>query len=71
MVDIAERNGWSEGIDLVKNTNITLFFTEDEEKKAKVDFERAKSACLNLDGVQWFTKEEVREVRTPVSIRHL
>lgn len=61
MVDIIERNGWSEGIDLVKNSNITLFFTEDEEKKAKIDFERAKAARLNLDGVQWFTKEEVRE----------
>ena len=61
-VDLIKSNGWSEDIDLVENVNISLFFSETEEKKAKIDFERAKSAGLDLDGVRWFTKEEVLEV---------
>ena len=63
MIDIIERSGWSEGIDMVKSTNFNLLFTEDEEMHAKIDLERAKSAGLNLDGVRWVSEEEVGKVR--------
>ncbi|KAL4063858.1 FAD dependent oxidoreductase [Scleroderma citrinum] len=61
MIDIADRNGWSKDVDMVKTTNISLLLTEDEERKVRTDVECAKSANLSLDGVQWFTKEEVQE----------
>ena len=52
MIDIIERNGSSECIDMVKSTNFNLLFTDNEEMHAKIDLERAKSVGLNLDCVR-------------------
>lgn len=59
LVNIIERNGWSEKVDLVNGGNIRLFFTEDEEREARTDFECAEHMGINLDGVQWLTRAEV------------
>lgn len=65
LVDIIERHGWSEEVDLVNGGNVSLLFTQDETETIERDFERAKSAGLNLEGVQWLTAEEVNRVRIP------
>lgn len=59
-VSIIERHGWSRDVDLVNGGNVRLFFTEDEEKEARTDFECAKSAGINVDDVQWLTRDQVQ-----------
>ncbi|KAL4066328.1 FAD dependent oxidoreductase, partial [Scleroderma yunnanense] len=58
IVNVIERHGWSKEIDLVNGGHVSLFFTQDEIKRLERDFERAKSAGLDLDDVQWLTAEE-------------
>lgn len=68
LVNIIERNGWSEDVDLVNGGNVRLLFTEDEERETRADFERAKHAGINLDNVQWLTRDEVQNTYgTPYS----
>lgn len=59
LVDIIEKHDWSKEVDLVDGGNVSLLFTQDETETIERDFERAKSAGLNLEGVQWLTAGEV------------
>ncbi|KAI6032375.1 hypothetical protein BKA83DRAFT_682572 [Pisolithus microcarpus] len=59
LVNIIERNGWSEKVDLVSGGNVCLFFTEDEERGTRTDFE-----CINVDDVQWLTRDAVENLVT-------
>ncbi|KAG2072464.1 FAD dependent oxidoreductase [Suillus decipiens] len=61
LVKIIEGNGWASDIDLVEGGHINLLFTEEEEKDAHKDFDTARQAQLNLDGVEWLSKEELEE----------
>ena len=67
LVDIIERNGWSEEVDLVNGGNVSLLCMQDETKTFEKDFEGAKAAGLNLDGVQWLPEEEVNKVGITLS----
>ncbi|KAG2357782.1 FAD dependent oxidoreductase [Suillus spraguei] len=61
LVKIVEENGWASDIDLVEGGHITLLFTEKEANNAREDFDMARQAQFNLDGVEWLSKEEVEE----------
>ncbi|KAG1747870.1 FAD dependent oxidoreductase [Suillus paluster] len=61
LVKIIEENGWTSDIDLVEGGHINLLFTEKEEKEANKDYEMARQAQLNLDGIEWLPKEIVEE----------
>jgi len=62
LVKIIEENGWASDIDLVEGGHVNLLFTEKEAKNAHKDFDMARQAQLNLDSVEWLSKEEVEEV---------
>ncbi|KAG1833900.1 FAD dependent oxidoreductase [Suillus variegatus] len=59
LVKIIEENGWASDVDLVEGGHISLLFTEKEAKNAHNDFDMARQAQLNLDGVEWLSKEEL------------
>ncbi|KAG2363598.1 FAD dependent oxidoreductase [Suillus spraguei] len=61
LVKIIKENGWTGDIDLVEGGHINLLFTEKEAKNAHKDFDMARQAQLNLDDVEWFSKEEIEE----------
>ncbi|KAG1722482.1 FAD dependent oxidoreductase [Suillus lakei] len=61
LVNIIEENGWANDLDLVEGGHINLLFTDEEVKEAHQDFDMARQAQLNLDGVEWLTKEKVEE----------
>ncbi|KAG2040208.1 FAD dependent oxidoreductase [Suillus americanus] len=61
LVKIIEENGWASDIDLVEGGHINILFTEKEAKNKRKDFDMARQAQLNLDGVEWLSKEEVEE----------
>ncbi|KAL4065747.1 FAD dependent oxidoreductase [Scleroderma yunnanense] len=66
LIDIIERHGWTEDVDLVNGGHICLLSTQDQMKVLETDFERAKSVGVDVAGVQWFTEEEVhRTFGTP------
>ncbi|KAG1865278.1 FAD dependent oxidoreductase [Suillus subluteus] len=62
LLKIIEENGWASDIDLVEGGHITILFTEKEAKNKRKDFDMARQAQLNLDGVEWLSKEEVEQV---------
>lgn len=53
---------WSEDVDLVSGGHIVLMVTPEEEEGVKKDWEEAKKAGLNLEGVAWIGKDEMHEV---------
>ncbi|KAG1899126.1 FAD dependent oxidoreductase-domain-containing protein [Suillus fuscotomentosus] len=61
LVKIIEENGWASDVDLVEGGHISLLFTEKEAKNAHNDFDMARQAQLNLDGVEWLSKEELEK----------
>ncbi|KAG1897088.1 FAD dependent oxidoreductase-domain-containing protein [Suillus fuscotomentosus] len=61
LVKIIEENGWASDVDLVEGGHINLLFTEKEAENAHKDFDTASQAQLNLDGVEWLSKEELEE----------
>lgn len=65
LVNIIERNGWSEKVDLVSGGNVCLFFTEDEERGTRTDFECAEYAGISVDDVQWLTRDAVENSYGP------
>jgi hypothetical protein len=62
LVKIIEENGWASDLDLVEGGHINLLFTEKEAKNAHKDFDMARQAQLDLDGVEWLSQKEVEEV---------
>ncbi|KAG1816222.1 FAD dependent oxidoreductase [Suillus variegatus] len=61
LVKIIEENGWASDVDLVEGGHINLLFTEKEAENAHKDFDTASQAQLNLDDVEWLSKEELEE----------
>ena len=62
LVQIIEENGWASDVDLVEGGHIGLLFTEKGEEEANKDYEMARQAQVDLDGVEWLPKEKVQEV---------
>ncbi|KAG2141939.1 FAD dependent oxidoreductase [Suillus clintonianus] len=59
LVKIIEDNGWTSDIDLIEGGHINILFTDKEEKDAHKDYDMARQARLNLDGVEWLPQEKV------------
>lgn len=60
--DILADSGDTDHVDFVSGGRITLFFSHDEERVARADYEAAKIAGVDLSGVYWLTREEVQKV---------
>ena len=51
-----------EHVDFVPGGRVVLFFTAEEHEEARKDYEAAVAAGVDMQGVEWFTKEEVQTV---------
>jgi hypothetical protein len=52
-------------VDLVAGGHVAMFVTEKEVETAQADYAAAKAAGVNLDGVEWLSKEVVESVSVP------
>lgn len=62
MVDIVHRENMETKVDLVDGGHIELIFTNEEADYMKADYDAAKAAGVNLDGVEWLSKEFMQSV---------
>ena len=62
LVNIIETERLVDLIDFVYSRHILAFVTEQEEQDARKDFAAAKAAGVNLESVQWKSKEEMLSV---------
>lgn len=60
MLKIIHNQHLEAAVDLVAGGHIAMFVTEQESKDAEADFAAAKLAGMNLDEVQWLSKEEMQ-----------
>ena len=49
-------------VDFVPGGRVVLFFTAQEQEEARKDYEAAISAGVDMQGVEWYTTEEVEKV---------
>lgn len=49
-------------VDLVQGNHLELLITPEEFKDVEVDFAAAKAAGINMEHVQWITKDEMEKV---------
>jgi hypothetical protein len=49
-------------VDLVHSRHLDLFFTEPEENNAKADYEVAKASGIDINGIDFLTKDETAKV---------
>ncbi|KAF9445786.1 DAO-domain-containing protein [Macrolepiota fuliginosa MF-IS2] len=61
IADIVHSHGLVDTVDLVKGDHITLFFTEEEEKRALQDYKDAKEGGVDLDGVKFLDRTTMFE----------
>ncbi|EPQ56210.1 DAO-domain-containing protein [Gloeophyllum trabeum ATCC 11539] len=59
IVDIIESHNLTVDLDLVEGGHITLFFTEESEREARMDYAAADAAGADLNDVEWMTQEQV------------
>lgn len=52
----------ADAVDLVAGGHVTMFATDGEYSRAKDDYEAAKAAGVDLEGVEWLSVEEMRSV---------
>jgi hypothetical protein len=50
-------------VDLVEGVRTILFFTSEEEARARDEYEAAKAAGINVSAVEWLSEGEVEKVR--------
>jgi hypothetical protein len=63
LLDIINSENLAEAIDLFELGHIDLLLTDMEVHNAKADFEGAKAAGVDVDRVEWLSKEAMDEVR--------
>lgn len=51
-------------VDLVAGCHIEMLLTEQEVRIIQADYAAAKAAGVNLDGVEWLSKEVIESVST-------
>ncbi|KAF5381711.1 hypothetical protein D9615_005571 [Tricholomella constricta] len=61
LLKIIEAQGLQTIVDLVASDHIGLLVTEKEVQDAKVDFDAAESAGVNVNDVTWLSKAEVKQ----------
>ena len=69
IVDFIKANGLESTVDLVSEGRIDLFFTDEDAKGAKEDYDQAKEAGVDLSKVEWIEKADMKEVRPYVVAR--
>ena len=63
LLKIIKQEGWEEDLDLMDGGRITMFLTEEEEQRARRDWETARTAGLErVDEVRWLGSEEMQAV---------
>jgi hypothetical protein len=62
IVKILDMEKLGDAVDLVAGGHVAMLLTETEVKQAKADYAAAKAAGLNLDDVEWLSKEEMQTV---------
>jgi hypothetical protein len=60
--------GLENEVDLVEGMRTILFFTKEEEARARDDYEAAKAAGVKVCVAEWLTKDEVGKVRQLFSL---
>src|SRR5215469_11344516 len=63
LLKIIKAEGWEDSIDLVSSLRVNIVGSEVESRDAKTDFDDAIAAGMELDNVEWLTKEDVQTVR--------
>ncbi|RPD57281.1 FAD dependent oxidoreductase [Lentinus tigrinus ALCF2SS1-6] len=61
IVDLLHSTGQADAVDLVAGGRVYLLVSEDQEARAKADYEAAKAAGVDVSAVRFLGKEEVLE----------
>ncbi|KAF8515231.1 FAD dependent oxidoreductase-domain-containing protein [Hysterangium stoloniferum] len=72
IVSFIKSYGVENDVDLVYSQHIDLFFTEEEEKNAKADYDAAKLAGIGIDGIDFLSGDQTAELYGPrvASVRY-
>ena len=62
MLELIKDNNLDEIVDLVSGGHLDMIFSDKEENIAQADFDLAKKSGVDLDLVNWLTKEEMIKV---------
>lgn len=62
LLKVIRDNGKNTDLDVVAGGHLELFFTEKELEDAKADFLAAQAAGVDIQYVEWLSKEEVQAV---------
>ena len=68
VIDILRDNESEAHVDLVQGGRTILLFTEEKHERAQQNFAAAKDAGINVDRVEWLTKEQVEKASLPLYI---
>ena len=68
---ILEETRKADDVDFVSDGRVILLFSKEEEELTRSEFEAAKAAGIDVSEVEWFTKEETKEVCLAVSTNML
>ena len=68
IIKIVEEHQLGDVIDLSSGAHVMMFVTEKEETDARVDYEAAKTAGLDVSEVEWLSKETMQAVSPMHSI---
>lgn len=63
LAKILQDNGKVEHVDFVPGGRVVLLFSDQEYEEARADYVAAQEAGIDLEGVEWLTKEQVESVR--------
>ena len=61
--NIIHEHDLAKTVDFNPSGRVTLFYSQDIEDQAKLDYDGAVAAGVDVSADEWFTKEEVKKVR--------
>jgi hypothetical protein len=68
ILDIVHAHGLQDKVDYVNGGHLSIFQTKLEETVARMDYERAKKAGVNVSVVEWMDRDEVWKVRSSTTL---
>lgn len=63
IASLMKETGMEAEVDLVEGSRTILFFTKEEEAEARVEYEAAKAAGVNVSVAEWLSEDEVEKVQ--------
>lgn len=63
ITSLVKNAGLENEVDLVEGLRAILFFTKEEEAKARDEYEVARVAGINVSVAEWLSEDEVDKVR--------